>query len=84
MLLAAVATQFEVRIPTRPRAPISELAKLRDRDDLNVVFVLIDTLRADRLGVYGYERQTSRILDDAANHGIVFENVMSQSTWTKT
>lgn len=84
LLLAALATQFEVRVPTRDTAPISELTKLRDRGDLNVVFVLIDTLRADRLGIYGYQRPTSRIIDDAASHGIVFENVMSQSTWTKT
>ncbi|MGH0031861.1 MAG: sulfatase [Myxococcota bacterium] len=84
LLVAALATQFEVRVPSRDTAPISELAKLRDRDDLSVVFILIDTLRADRLGIYGYERPTSRILDDAASHAIVFDNVQSQSTWTKT
>lgn len=84
LLLAAVASQFEVRFPRREKAPITEITKLRDRDDLNVVFLLIDTLRADRLGIYGYPRETSRIIDDAARHGVVFENVIAQSTWTKT
>lgn len=84
LLIAALATQFEIRVPTRSKAPITELTRLEERDDLNVVFVLIDTLRADRLGIYGYERPTSRIIDDAAAHGIVFDNVYSQSTWTKT
>jgi len=84
LLLAAVASQFEVRIPTRDVAPIKELEKLRDRDDLNVVFLLIDTLRADRLGIYGYERPTSPVLDEIASRGIVFEKVVAQSSWTKT
>lgn len=84
LLLVAVATQFEVRLPRRITAPITALPEFRERGDLNIVFILIDTLRADRLGVYGYERPTSRIIDDAARHGVVFENVLSQSTWTKT
>jgi arylsulfatase A-like enzyme len=72
-----------VRFPRREQAPITEITALRDRGDVNVVFVLIDTLRPDRLGIYGYERDTSRIIDDAARHGVVFENVLAQSTWTK-
>jgi arylsulfatase A-like enzyme len=84
LLLAAVASQFEVSIPSRDEAPITELEKLRERDDLNVVFLLIDTLRADRLGVYGYERPTSPVLDSISSRGIVFEKVVAQSSWTKT
>ena len=84
LLLGAVATQFQLRLPTRSVEPISELAKLRDRDDLNVIFLLIDTLRSDRLGVYGYERPTSPLIDEIAGKGIVFEKVVSQSSWTKT
>ncbi|MBN2447992.1 MAG: hypothetical protein JXO22_14770, partial [Phycisphaerae bacterium] len=40
----------------------------------NVVFFLIDTLRADRLGTYGYhEHETSPFIDQVAAHGVVFE-----------
>src|SRR4029450_3892956 len=70
--------------PRRRRGPVEHLRELRGRGDLNVVFLLIDTLRADRLGVYGYARPTSPVIDEAAAYGIVVEDVVSQSSWTKT
>ena len=84
LLLVIVAMQFDLRIPSRPRGTVGDLALLRTRGDLNVVFILVDTLRADRLSLYGYERQTTPVVDDLANHGIVFERVIAQSSWTKT
>lgn len=53
-------------------------------DDYNVVVIVIDTLRADHLGAYGYERDTSPFIDTLAEDGIVFENAYSQSSYTKT
>lgn len=41
---------------------------------MNVVFVAIDALRADHLGVYGYERPTSPFIDALAAGGVVFDN----------
>jgi arylsulfatase A-like enzyme len=84
LVALAVASQFEIRTPSRKKAPVERLLDLRARDDLNVVFLLIDTLRADRLGIYGYERPTSTTIDELARYGVVFENVVSQSSWTKT
>lgn len=84
LLLAAVVTQFRIDIPSRRAAPTTELRALRDRDDLNVVFLLVDTLRADRLGIYGYERATSPNIDALAEYGVVMERVVAQSSWTKT
>ncbi|MDH3211553.1 MAG: sulfatase [Myxococcales bacterium] len=84
LLVIAVASQFEVQLPSRSRESVEAIAALKERDDVNVVFVLIDTLRADRLGAYGYERPTSPTLDDLAKHGIRFGRVLSQSSWTKT
>jgi arylsulfatase A-like enzyme len=84
LLLAAIASQFEVRLPSRPQGAIPDIAALRERGDLNVVFVLVDTLRADRLGSYGYARPTSETIDALAESGILFRNVLSQSSWTKT
>lgn len=83
LLLAAVLSMFEISIPSRPKGDVEELQALRERDDLNVVFILIDTLRADRLGAYGHERPTSPTLDDIAASGIRFARVESQSSWTK-
>lgn len=53
-------------------------------DGPNVIFICIDTLRADHLGSYGYERETSPFIDELAQKGIRFANVTSQSSWTKT
>jgi arylsulfatase A-like enzyme len=84
LLAAAIASQFELHVPSRRREPVEKLLELSGRGDLNVVFLLIDTLRADRLGVYGYARPTTPVIDEAAAYGIVFEDVVSQSSWTKT
>ena len=49
----------------------------------NVVLVSIDTLRADRLGPYGYARATSPTLDRRlADEGVVFDQAWSQSPKT--
>ncbi|MDJ0849240.1 MAG: sulfatase [Myxococcota bacterium] len=84
LLLVAIATQFEMQLPSRPTGTAQDITKLRERGDLNVVFVLIDTLRADRLGAYGYERPTSPNIDALASSGILFQNALAQSSWTKT
>ena len=50
----------------------------------NVVLLTVDTLRADRLGAYGYAaRANSPRLDAQLAAGVRFENAMSQraSTW---
>ncbi|MCE2559465.1 MAG: sulfatase [Acidobacteria bacterium] len=49
----------------------------------NVVLYVVDTVRADRLGVYGYEKPTSPRLDAFAAGAVVFENAYAQSSWTR-
>lgn len=49
----------------------------------NVVIYLVDTLRADHLGVYGYLRDTSPVLDAWAKETVVFERAYSPSSWTR-
>jgi len=44
--------------------------------------VVVDTLRADHLGAYGYERATSYRIDDWAEEGVIFEDAYSNSNWT--
>ncbi|MGB0618986.1 MAG: sulfatase [Myxococcota bacterium] len=67
----------------RPKGGAADLYGLRFRDDTNVLFILVDTLRADRLGCYGYERDTSPTLDYLAETGVLFGNHLAQSSWTK-
>ena len=47
-----------------------------------ILLVIIDTLRADHLGMYGYERDTSPLLDAWAERGRVYEHGMATSPWT--
>ncbi len=49
----------------------------------NVLFVLVDTWRADHAGFLGYERDVSPNLDRLVTSGLVFENTQSSSSWTK-
>jgi len=48
----------------------------------NVVLIVVDTLRADHLGCYGYARPTSPHLDALAARGARFEQVRATSSWT--
>jgi arylsulfatase A-like enzyme len=52
----------------------------RRGDDL--LLIVVDTLRADHLGCYGYTRDTSPRLDAFARESIVYERCESQATWT--
>ncbi len=47
-----------------------------------VLLVSIDTLRPDHLGLYGYERFTSPVLDGIGREGVVFDDVSSPASWT--
>ncbi|MCU0289333.1 MAG: sulfatase [Acidobacteria bacterium] len=48
----------------------------------NVVLIVLDTLRADHLPFYGYEKNTAPFLSEIASRGVVFENTFSASSWT--
>lgn len=48
----------------------------------NVIFILVDTLRADHLGIYGYERDTSPNVDAFARGAVLFRNARSQASCT--
>ena len=49
----------------------------------NVLIVLVDVLRRDHLGAYGYSRDTSPHIDAFAAESFRFETMYSHSTWTK-
>lgn len=49
----------------------------------NVIIYLVDTLRADHLGLYGYYRETSPVLDRWATGSVVFERAYTPCSWTK-
>ncbi len=52
------------------------------KDNPNVILIIIDSLRADRLGCYGYRKETSPAIDDLARNSLVFTNAFSTSGYT--
>jgi arylsulfatase A-like enzyme len=60
-----------------------EVVAPRPRDGINVVIVLLDTLRADRLSCYGHDRPTSPHIDRwAAESAVRFSNTVAPAPWT--
>jgi arylsulfatase A-like enzyme len=51
-------------------------------DDPDIVLITIDTLRADHLSCYGYERKTTPNIDEIAEKGTVFTKAIAPSSWT--
>lgn len=49
----------------------------------NVLVYLVDTLRADHLGLYGYGRDTSPQLDAFARDAVVYDAAYTPASWTR-
>ncbi len=64
-----------------PAGPAIAAPPTGQRSD--VIIYLIDTLRADHLGTYGYSRPTSPNIDRFAEDAVLFENARAQSSWTR-
>ena len=48
----------------------------------NLVILCLDTLRTDRMSLYGHDRPTTPRIDQLATEGVVFDMALSQSNWT--
>ena len=48
----------------------------------NIIMYLVDTLRGDHLGCYGYDRLVSPNIDTLAGDSILFENAVAQAPYT--
>jgi len=49
----------------------------------NLVFIVVDTLRADRLGCYGAERETTPAIDALAARAVRFHRAYATAPWTR-
>jgi len=87
MLAASVFVQWrgrsEIRSPTGfwPMNRIESSAPAPSSPP-NIVLIVFDALRADRLGCYGYRRPTSPHIDAIAADALVFDKVISPGAWT--
>jgi arylsulfatase A-like enzyme len=48
----------------------------------NVLLLVLDTVRAMSLGLYGYSRPTSPTIDSLGHAGVVFDQAYSAAPWT--
>ena len=69
-ILCGACRRDEARVESRPRRS-------------SVLVVVVDALRADRLGVYGAKRRTSPAIDRLATESVLFENATTCAprTW---
>ncbi len=74
--VVGVAATF-IALPSQPTEVRGARAPLR-----KVILVTIDTLRADRLGTYGYPKDTSPNIDAWAKKALVFERATVPAPWT--
>jgi len=78
---AVIASALSAGGCSRPAGASSAEAPL-PQPTTNVVIFLIDTLRADKLGAYGYGKPTSPTIDALAAEGVVFERAQAPAPWT--
>ncbi|OAS82844.1 MULTISPECIES: sulfatase [Metabacillus] len=50
---------------------------------MKIIFISLDTLRAKRLGCYGYQLPTSPYIDKIAKQGVIFENAYASDVPTE-
>ena len=72
-----------VRLPAVREVPIDETARATPAERPNIIVYLIDTLRVDHLGCYGYHLPISPRIDAFAADSILFEKAYSQCSWTR-
>ena len=51
-------------------------------DSPNVLLIVMDTVRADHLSLYGYDRATTPTLEQLAKRGIRFDKARATAPWT--
>lgn len=82
VLIAAVLGYVIVQKP----APVAEARLNRPAAPAQagpIIFVVVDTLRADRLPTYGYASGRTPHLDAFAHDALRFENAFSNASWTR-
>ncbi|MAG15593.1 hypothetical protein CMO88_00875 [Candidatus Woesearchaeota archaeon] len=60
----------------------SKTAQPSDENSPNVLLITLDTVRADHLSLYGYDKNTSPVLAEFAKDAVVFENAVSAGSWS--
>jgi arylsulfatase A-like enzyme len=79
LILLAVSEVLAAAQVTHPAFPVPDIPKRP-----NVLLIVLDTVRADHLSVYGYDRRTTPNLETLARDSMVYKNALSASDITIT
>jgi arylsulfatase A-like enzyme len=80
---AVVAILAGLTLGRAPMAEARQAARPRPTAGApNVLLLVLDTVRADHLGLYGYARETTPNLDRWAKQGVRFDQAMAPAPWT--
>jgi arylsulfatase A-like enzyme len=82
--ISSMARHEFTRVMSNVR-PIDDRPRTGTADDFNILLVVIDACRADKVGTYGFERNTTPALDALAKDpdSVTFLNHYTQASWTK-
>lgn len=80
ILLVAAFTLPKLAVPAPPDLP--EPTSQPSAGAPNLLLIVTDTVRADHLDLYGYERETAPTLARVAKEGTVFDRAIAPGTWT--
>jgi arylsulfatase A-like enzyme len=84
LLLIGVAYYVREAVPNENNQNSLENIKKEYCEDCNVILITMDTTRADHFSSYGYERDTTTLIDAIAQEGVLFENNFVQMPYTPT
>jgi arylsulfatase A-like enzyme/predicted Zn-dependent protease len=76
VLVALAALVFFLLLPK------DEFSRLKRRKEYNYILISVDTLRADRIGCYGFSGIETPTIDLFAGRGVRFERCISQTPLT--
>ena len=81
-LLVPVTIVVLVLVILLPRLTHDDFSRLRSKGDLNFILITVDTLRADRIGCYGFDQVETPTMDMFAAKGVKFEQCIAQTPLT--
>jgi arylsulfatase A-like enzyme len=80
VIVAAVLGVFGLEMTREARAMNALPAPVKGTP--NVILVVLDTVRAQNLSLYGHDRDTTSHLREHAANGVVFERAYATAPWT--
>jgi arylsulfatase A-like enzyme len=81
LLVVSVAVGMVAWDEMRERRALAALPPARENAP-NVLLIVLDTVRAESMSLYGHERETTPNIDRFASRGVVFDQAYTTAPWT--